>query len=66
MKPSPKRCLICGKRITTGIETHITKTHKMDYDEYRRYFSEAEGSQVIFIDESGQKILTITRRVEPS
>lgn len=65
MKPYPKRCLICGAAITSGIDAHVRMTHKMDYDEYCKYFYDAEGSYSLFSDKNGKRILTITRRLEP-
>lgn len=65
MEPYPKHCLICGSEITSGIDAHIRYTHKMDYDEYCKYFYDAVGSYGIFVDKSGKRILTVTKVIEP-
>lgn len=62
MDPTPKHCLICGREISTGIDSHIRNTHQMDYEFYRRWFYDAEGSYSIY--DAGRKdriVLTITR-----
>ncbi|OGO23014.1 MAG: hypothetical protein A2Z28_08810 [Chloroflexi bacterium RBG_16_51_9] len=59
----PSHCLICGVKITTGIDSHIRNTHQMSYEEYNKYFYEAMGSYSVFTDKAGRTVLTITRIV---
>ncbi len=65
MEPYPQHCLICGAEITTGIDSHIRNTHKMNYEEYCKYFYDAMGTYGLFTDKAGRTVLTITRIVKP-
>jgi len=64
MDPYPKHCLICGREIGAGIDSHIRNTHKMNYDTYCKWFYDAKGSYAVF--NSGNKVvLTVTRELRP-
>ncbi len=65
MEPHPKHCLICGREIGGGIDAHVRSKHKMDYEQYCKYFYEATGSYGIFPDKAGRIVLTITRVLKP-
>jgi len=38
----------------------------MEYEEYCKYFRDAVGSYGVFVDESGKKVMTITRILKPT
>ena len=63
MEPTPRHCLICGREISTGIDSHIRNTHQMDYEFYRKWFYDAKGSYSIFDTRGGRVSLTITREL---
>jgi hypothetical protein len=65
MEPYPEHCLICGREITTGIDAHIKRLHKMNYAEYRRWFYDAEGSYGVYPASKSKVTITITRTVKP-
>jgi len=65
MEPYPEHCLICGREITTGIDSHIRNTHKMDYETYCKWFYEAKGSYSVFEIGKDRVILTVTRDLRP-
>jgi len=64
MEPKPEHCLICGREITAGIDTHVLHKHGLDYGIYCKFFSQALGSYGVY-EKSGKTILTITREVKP-
>lgn len=64
MEGGSKYCLICGKEMATGagIDSHIKSKHKLDYDFYRKWFADAEGSYSVYdADRKDGIVLTITR-----
>jgi len=61
MQPYPEHCLICGREVTTGIDSHIRKTHEMSYEIYCKLFRDAEGSYSVFVIGKDRVVLTITR-----
>lgn len=65
MEPTPKHCLICGREIATGIDSHIRNTHEMSYEFYRKWFYDAKGSYSIFNTGRDKVSLTITRELRP-
>lgn len=67
MEEGFKYGLICGKQMATGagIDAHIRR-HGLDFDFYKRWFAEAEGSYSGY--DAGRRdriVLTITRTVRP-
>ena len=64
MEPKPEHCLVCGREITAGIDTHVYHKHGIDYSIYCKYFSQSAGSYGVY-EKSGKTILTITREVKP-
>ncbi len=53
MEPYPQHCLICGREITAGIDSHVRYKHKIDYDTYCKYFYDCAGSYGIYTNKQG-------------
>ncbi|MFC2070494.1 hypothetical protein ACFLTB_04920 [Chloroflexota bacterium] len=64
MEPKPEHCLICGREVTAGIDTHVIHKHGLEYSIYRKYFYDCLGSYGVY-EKGGKTILTITREVKP-
>ena len=65
MEPYPQHCLICGREIAAGIDSHVRYKHKIDYDTYCKYFYDCAGSYGIYTNKQGKVILTVTRELKP-
>jgi hypothetical protein len=59
-KLPPKHCLLCGRDVVRGIESHVKEAHNMRYDEYCKLFSECKGTYTVE-ETDYQRIIKITR-----